>query len=419
MKKYVITGVLCFLVCLSFGQKKAVSSAKNEIKGNNPNITEARTIIKGALANPETANDPETWYVAGQIENKQFDKEREKEILGRKADEEVMYKALEGILPYFIKTAELDMKPDAKGKVKPRFLKDIRAIVRANRPFYINAGLFAYEKQDYRKAYENFKYYGDIPKLSIYDDEKWIIAEGDTLEMQIRYYAGLSASLIPDSKAAIAVYNEIKNSTYTENTVFSESKIYQHLAQEYISLGDTTTYEKIIKEGFLKFPNDDEGYYITGLINMSINSGKSGEAITYLTTAIAQRPENAQFYDVLGQIYEQEGKSNEAILNMKKALELEPDNIEFLLHLGRVYFNLGVEKRSEADVISDVNKSNEIFKQSQNYFKESMPFFEKVFEIDSKNSSAIFALRSIYYSLEMNEYNKMDALFKALNPDEE
>jgi tetratricopeptide (TPR) repeat protein len=323
-----------------------------------------------------------------------------------------MYSALESILPYFLKAAELDQLPDVKGKVKPKFLKDIKAIVRANRPFYINAGIYSYDKKNYKKAYESFKLYGDIPNLSIFEGEKWNIAKGDTTEMQIRFYAGLAASAIPDSKAAIAIYEEIKNTEYTPNLIYSENDIFQRLMWEYTQIEDTVALEKIVKEGFLKFPEDD--VYVRTLINLSINSDKAAEAISYLDIAIAQYPGNAQFYDVLGQLYEADKKPDEAIKNMKKALEMEPENVEFLSHLGRVYFNLAVEKRGEADTISDSKKSDEIFKQSQNYFKEALPYFEKAFKLNPKDQGTIYALRSIYYSLTMNdEYTKMDTLFNS------
>jgi len=414
MRKFVFTGLLCFLVSLSFGQKKAVNSAKNELKNTPPNFAEARNSIKDALTNPETANDAETWYVAGQIENKQFDSERELEFLGKKPNEEVMYSALEKILPYFIKASELDQLPDLKGKVKPRFTKDISANVRANRPFYINAGLYAYENKDYQKAYDNFKLFGDIPAMDLFKNEKWAIADGDTTELQIRYYAGLAASLIPDHQAAIAMYNEIKNKGYVENAVFKETDIYQRLSYEYNQINDSTAFEGIIKEGFSKFPGEE--YYVSSLINLSINSGNFAEAISYLDKAIEQHPENAQLYDVLGQVYEADKNNDGAIEYMKKALDIEPENIDFLSHIGRVYFNMGVEQRKIADDTSDVNKSKELTNQSQDYFRKSMPFFEKVFELDAKNSGAIFALRSIYYNLNMNaQYEKMDALYGSEN----
>jgi len=412
MKKIVFTGVLCLFVVCSFGQKKNVSAAKNELKNTPPNIAEARNQIKDALTNPETANDAETWYVAGLIESKQFDDQRSLEILGKKPDEAVMYGALQNVLPYFLKASELDKVPDAKGKVKLRFTKDIIANVRANRPYYVNAGLFAYEKKDYKQAYENFKLYGDIPKMDMFKDEKWVIAKGDTTEMQIRYYAGLAASLIPDHQAAIDLYNEMINNGYVENTVFKETEVYQRLSYEYNKVGDSIAYEKTIKEGFSKFPGDE--YFVPSMINLSINTGKFSEAIDYLNKAISLHPEDPQFYDVLGQVYEQNKNFDDALKYMKKASEMDPNNIDFLSHIGRVYFNLGVEQRKISDEISDAAKSKEVGNQALDYFRQSMPYWEKVFQLDNKNSSAIFALRSIYYNLSMNDqYKKMDDLYNS------
>jgi len=423
MKKIVFTGVLCFLVVCSFGQKKNVSAAKSELKSTPPNYAEARAQIKGALTDEETANDAETWYTAGLIESKQFDDQKALEILGKKPNDSVMYSALQNMLPYFLKAVDLDQLPNAKGKVSPRFTKDIRANVRANRPYYVNAGLSAYEKKDYKQAYEDFKLYGDIPAMDLFKGEKWDIAKNDTVEQQIRYYAGLAASLIPDHQAALVMLNEIKDNGYVENTIFKETDIYQRLSYEYKQTGDTATFEKIIKEGFAKFPGDE--FYVSNLINMSINSGNFSEAIDYLDKALEQHPEDAQLYDVLGQVYEADKNTDDALKNMKKASELDPNNIDFLSHIGRVYFNLGVEQRKTADEISDVAKSREASDQALDYFKQSMPFWEKVFQLDEKNKGAIFALRSVYYNLSGKDssmgdkYKKMDELYTSSSDNEQ
>jgi len=414
MKQFVFTGVLCFLVSLSFGQKKSVSAAKNEIKNSPPNIAEARSLIKEALTNPETANDAETWYVAGLIESKQVDMENALEILGKKPNEEAMYGALDNIIPYFTKAAELDQLPDAKGKVKPRFLKDIRAIIRANRMFYINAGVFSFNSGNFQNAYKNFKQFSDIPGLPMFQGEKWEIAKGDTTDLQIRYYSGLAASRIPDSQAAIAVFEELKKTGYVENTLFKETDIYKELAREYNQIKDSVNFGRIIKEGVVKFPGED--FYTLNMINLSINAGKSDEAVAYLQKAIAQTPNNAQLYAVLGQLYTESKRTDEGIANLKKALELEPENVAFLSETGRVYFNMGVEKRKMADETSDPTRSKEIGRESIEFYKQAMPFFEKVFSIDAKNKDAIFALRTIYYNLDMGpQFEKMDALFSGSN----
>ncbi|MDR2691960.1 MAG: tetratricopeptide repeat protein [Dysgonamonadaceae bacterium] len=400
-----ITVFVLFAASIAFGQKKAVKVAANEIKGASSNIAEARAIIKDALTNPETAETAEAWFVAGSIENKQFDMERTKELLGKQPDEAVMYAALDAILPCFEKALEYDARPDAKGKVKPKYTKSIRAIMLANRPFYSNAGIYYYNNKNYEKAYGNFKLYGDYRKMDLFKDEKWTTP--DSVENQIRYYAGLSAAFIPNHQAAIEIFEEIKDGGV------NEVDIYRALAGEYMQLEDSAGFEKTINEGFKKFPTED--YFLLNLINQSISKGKSGEAIAYLDAAIAKDPENAQLYDVLGQIYEGEKNNDEAIKYMKKAIELKPDSVDFLSHLGRVYFNMGFEKRNEADQIKEPARYKIENQKAMDYFKEAMPYFERAVAIDSANKGVVLALSQIYYTLGMGkEYEKMDALYNSL-----
>ena len=121
MKRVLLTVALCVAASASFAQKKVVNEAQSIAKGSNADFGEARTLIKGALENPETKDDAKTWYVAGFIEDQQFNTERAKQILGQQPNEPVMYEALYGILPYFQKAYELDQLPNEKGKVKPKY----------------------------------------------------------------------------------------------------------------------------------------------------------------------------------------------------------------------------------------------------------------------------------------------------------
>ena len=136
MKRVLLTVALCVAASVSFAQKKAVNEAQSIAKGSTPDFSEARTLIKGALENPETKDDAKTWYVAGFIEDQQFSNERTKQVLGQQPDEPVMYEALGSILPYFEKAYELDQLPNEKGKVKPKFTKDIKGILGANHVYY-------------------------------------------------------------------------------------------------------------------------------------------------------------------------------------------------------------------------------------------------------------------------------------------
>ena len=110
-----------------FAQKSALRDAKRSLGSND--LNEARTLIKQATTNAETANDPETWKVYGDIGDKAFNNELTNEMLGKQANQEVKFNGLlESYIPY-LKADSLGELPDAKGKVKNRFRKDITGIL--------------------------------------------------------------------------------------------------------------------------------------------------------------------------------------------------------------------------------------------------------------------------------------------------
>jgi tetratricopeptide (TPR) repeat protein len=406
MKKLAFALVLSLIAVISYGQKKTVNTVKNEIKESSPNIEEAQALIKEALANPETENDPEAWYVAGLVENKQFDMEKIKEVMNVAPNEDVMYPALDRIFPYFSKADELDQLPNEKGKVKSKFRKDIKSIMLANRPYYVNAGAYFYEKGNYQKAYESFLFYGEMHKLPMFagDESKFESLASDTNAVKYRYYAALSAALIPNHDAAIELYTEIKDLNY------NEIDCYKQLANEYYQKEDTTGFVKVLEQGTAKFP--EESYFILNMINININRGEIEQAISYLQKAIDNSPTDAQLHDVLGLVYEGNKEIDKAIVSIKKSLEINPDYPDALSHLGRIYYNLGIESRAVADNISDVASYNAEIEKVNNYFKEAIPYFEKAYSINSKDSDAVFALRNIYYSLGNNaEYEKWDKIY--------
>ncbi len=257
MKKLSLTIVMSLLVVASFGQKKVLSEAKKELESDKPNLTDARNLINAALENPETKDNAETWYVAGLIENKQFDLERAKELIGQKADEVLMYDGLGNIMPFFIKADEIDQAPDAKGKVKPKYRKDMKAIMIANRLYYINAGAYFWEKKDYPKSYKLFQQYLDIPKMKMFEGEDLI--SKDTLYSQIKFYSALCVSQLGDRQKTIEAYEDLKDDGYNEN------EVYQYLCSEYEQSKDTVNLIKTLREGCDKFPG--ESFYLLSLIN--------------------------------------------------------------------------------------------------------------------------------------------------------
>lgn len=409
MKKLTFTLVLSFAVCIAFGQKKAVNDAKSEIRRESPNIGDARISIEKALQDPETKDKAETWYVAGSIENKQFDMETLKTYSGGTPDDAVMYPALLKIIPYFEKADSLDQLPDEKGKVKPKHRKDMKAIITANINSYPNAGVYFYNKEDFKSAFQAFIQYTNISDMPMFqEDKKPIISKTDSSYLQIKYNAAIIASVLEEHTQAIELLESMKNSGYEENDIF------RRLTYEYNQLADSTALLSILKEGVEKFPGDE--YFVLYLVEKYIQSGQLKEAATYINLALEHKSDDPVLYDALGVIYENMDEPEKSIQSYEKALALDPDFSKALKHSGMVYYNLGVKSRAAADDITDKKLADEGYEKSINYFRTALPLFEKAYSIESSDNETIYCLRNIYYTLKMGEeFEKMDAIYNSNN----
>ena len=148
MKKLLLFTTLTLSAATSvFAQKSTVRDAKRALGSND--LNEARTLIKQAIENPETANDAETWKIYGDIGDKAFDNERTNEMLGKNVNQQVMFDGLMESYEPYLKADELGELPNEKGRVRNRYRKDIVAKFKANHPFFINGGVFYNEKNDY------------------------------------------------------------------------------------------------------------------------------------------------------------------------------------------------------------------------------------------------------------------------------
>ena len=395
MKRVLLTVALCVAASASFAQKKVVNESQSIAKGSNADFGEARTLIKGALENPETKDDAKTWYVAGFIEDQQFNTERAKQILGQQPNEPVMYEALYGILPYFQKAYELDQLPNEKGKVKPKYTKDIKSILSANHVYLFNGGAYYFDKQEYKKAYDFFNQYVEISELPMFAGTQ--TAEKDSTFMTVQFYAAAAASLAKDSRLAIAALERAKNTPYRQYDV------YQYLCYEYgeaRTAQDSVMLEKTFEEGMQVFP--DSAFFLNNLINTYIYSNRNEKALEMLNVAIQKNPNDANLYNVMGRVYETGLKDYaNAEKNFQIALEKDPNLTDALSNIGRIYYNQGVNKLSEANMINDSKKYQEELGMAKDLFKKALPYYKKAHEAEPEKMDNMIALRGIYYNLNM------------------
>lgn len=90
-------------------------------------------------------------------------------------------------------------------------------------------------------------------------------------------------------------------------------------------------------------------------------------------------------------------------LALMKVLDLDPKNVSATFNLGIIYYNQGVNLINSMDLDTPLDKLEVIQDNSTKLFKQSLPFMNKVYQLDPKNQKALEGLRQIYQALNDTE----------------
>ncbi|KGN72513.1 hypothetical protein HQ47_09805 [Porphyromonas macacae] len=376
----------------AFAQNENVKTAEHILKSSNPNFKEARTLISAAKTNPETQNSAKAWYIAGAIENGEFETLNLQSMLpNATVDKNVMYDALMNVLPNYIVADSLDHLPNEKGKVKPKFEKAIKKDLKTNHLHLINAGAHYMNENAYAKAMKAFEQFLEIKKLPMFESDKEMTAI-DSNTMVAGFYGAVSAYQAKDFDGTIKMCERIKDVDYQKNDV------YQLWATAYLGKTDTVSYLRILDEGAKIFPQ--EKFYLLNIANTYIQQGKMTEAIAKLNDAIKMDPQNPQLYDVMGKLYEEKEDFDNAEIWFKKALEVDPNYAEAIYDMARTYYNRGILMKNSEKISAETEA------KAKEWFQKSLPLMEKAYE--SLPNETWYVLSSLYYNLGMND--KSEAL---------
>jgi len=400
MKKVILAIILAVSVTGTYAQKKNVSKAKNKALMEVPDFKGAREDIKPALTDSITKKQALTWHVAGTIGYKENEAELKKQMLGQKFDADVKGKAIMESYEYFLKAYELDGLPDAKGKIKPKFQKDIKAKIKEY--YTTQANLVAYgahlfEKKDYPATVKVFETYLGIPELPMMNGE----LKPDSTYYMIKYYTAIASTNGDMNDKAIAYYEDLKDDGYEELIV------HQLLYEEYMKKKDTVNFVKTLKAGFEKFPN--EPWFLQNLINYYIFSNQTKDAIVYLNAAIQRDPNKAEYQFIKGNLDENMGNLEDARKAFDRAIEIDPKQADAYAGIGRLIYNKGVSMSDAANEIRDNKLYNAAKKKADAVFAESITYFKKAAELKPAEMEYKRTLKNIYYRLKMDkEYEAID-----------
>ena len=171
-------------------------------------------------------------------------------------------------------------------------------------------------------------------------------------------------------------------------------------------------------------PNDPEGYYNLGTLNLRKNDFQ--QARRYLEQTVKLRPNYPEAWNNLGMMAAQEGHPDEAIKNFQQSLLLRPTYAIALLNLGNVYrrqkaFEKAEECLNHAFALQpddpEVNYSLGMLFAQQNQMQRASDYLQKAIDLRPDYPEALNNLGILFVQLQ--DYAKAEEQFKTcirLNP---
>lgn len=403
MKKVLLTTALFFTVCAVSAQESVVKEAKSA----KSDPVKAAQIIEPALVDPSTANDPETWKLAGDFQKAIYDDENMKLYLpGGQADTAKLYNSLAKMFEYYTKCDEVEQAKVQSGELKkPKLRKKLAKTLAAVRPNLTNGGSEAYNSGNYADALKYFGLYVDASQNPMFAEEEAV--KNDTLNPLIACYAALAANSL-DDKAAVIKYATI-GKTHKEEGY----RALMCLAEAYGKgeQTDSVKWLEVIKEGSEKFPTQE--YFIGNLMDYYIQKGQVDTALSEIYAILAKN-ETPYFLYVKGVLQYEKKDYDNAIATFNSLIAKNDGFVgEAYSQIGNCYFFPAqelVEENSKISMDDPKYAANEA--KIKELYEKAVPNYEKAKELkpDNKQLWGQFLL-NIYWKLNKAEY---DALEKEL-----
>lgn len=393
MKKLFFTALLSLMVVGVHAQKKVLKSANKAL--NKKDYPTAIDLATQAAANPETAENPQTFVVMATAQMYQFI-----------ADKTLLEKA-QSSYDNFQKAIEL-----GDDKLKEKIMEDV--VMNAEQVrlgggeglmFLQNMlnvqGNVHFEAGEYDKAYSYFS----------------ISAKIVPEDIVMAFYSGYSAYAGElEDELAITHYGKVLeiNDALPEDQKFANANFaYNGLIDIYFDR--KSDYDKAleyIRQAREAFP--EEKIYKDYEIDVLIKADKMSEAIDGLKGVVESGDATESTYYTLAYLLWNNENYTEALVYADKAIELKPNYYDALYVAGSVHFNQAAELLKEANNTdpSDTASYDKLIKQAKDKFKVAMPYFEKAIIEKPEDTYSLNPLSTIYDQLDMDD--KRDVILDKL-----
>lgn len=401
MKK-LITFALSIAAIGSMSAQKANVEAAKKLSGKPDQIEEARKLIQQAIENPETADQAQTYFIAGKIEYDAYDKDSGLKMVNPASVDPVkMATNLLNGYKMFVKAIPLTDIPNEKGKTDAKTKKDIIGKLKGHTNDYFQAGVDFFNAQKiYPEAYETLMIFAEMPDQEFMKEEKIEIADADRA---LAYFnAGLAALNGQDFLKGAEAFRKSQNSGYPEK----EAYVYEIACWQNLAMRDSTM-EQTAKEKIneVAIVGDQkygmaEPIFISNIVNFLVLDKKYDEAVSAVSERIASNPENPALYGLRGFVYDRQGNDEASVNDYRKAAATDGVDFETLKNAAKKIFRVGADKWNAIE--GGGEEANNARKDvKENYFQAAKAITDKAKALNASDGDLDYVIENIDYMLSL------------------
>ena len=401
MKK-LMTFALCFAAIGSMSAQKANVEAAKKLSGKPDKISEARSLIQQAMENPETANDAQTYFIAGKIEFDAFDKDYTNSMINPASVDNIkMGENLINGYNAFVKAIPLAAIPNEKGKVDTKTQKNIVNTLKGHANDYFKAGADFFNAQKvYPEAYESFMIYADMPTQEFMQAEKLELPDAD--RGTAYFNAGLAAYSGNECLKSADAFRKARSVGYDDKQAYIyEIACWQTIAQRDSTM-EQTAKEKIMEvaeAGDAKY-GMEEPLFVNNIVNFLVTDEKYDQAAAKVSQLIAGNPDNAGLYGLRGFVYDRMGKDAESVDDYRKAASMDNVDFETLKNAIKKIYRVGADKWQAIEGNSEADRAARLDVKT-NYFEAAKALADKAKSINSTDGDLDYLIENIDYALSL------------------
>lgn len=408
MKKFSLLALAIATAFSVSAQTSVLKDAERAMK-DGKEAAEVVKIITPAFSDPSTKELAQTYFIPGKASFKQYD-----ELLGLSqfnklpANGEVtMGKLLIQGYEYFVKTLPLDSLPNEKGKIKPKYSKEIIGTLTGHLNDYLNAGANLYNAQDYNAAYAAWDIFITVPQIPEVKKALGAAMPTDTVFGEIAFNQALAAWQAEKLQESLDAFSKAKSFGY------NKKQLYDYAIAVATGLENNEALLAFAKEALPLYGKEDP-MYMGQVVNYYLQNKDFDKAFEVIDNAIELEPNNAQYYVIKGVLFEnKEGAENKAQAKAmyEKAVSLDPNNAQAV-------FNYGRQICDEAYTLADAAPTRQdeyaeyFASKIKPLFVQAAEILENAYNLDAENTDILRYLENIYYNL--NDEAKLNDVKKRM-----